>query len=267
MRIIDLRNRQDAHIQNAQSIRRIIEGIGRAETSRQNRQRTTNVLQAMAAGGTPQDIARAATVDPQFDTGFQGFIQQLGARFAPNVVSPIEQQIARQGLSRAFEDPLIREQRQASIESTKALTEQRKRRKTTTTAVSALQKQWEFKRKQRDLLTDRLDRAAAFQNEAEKESVNLKIQKLDSEMDAISKQLSPRERVTAEIDESFFTVPQFQPGEFAAPGSMQAPTPTSTISPPPPLPQAHLRRVIKEPDTIKKRRPNETIEQFLKRTL
>ncbi len=236
MRIIDLRNKQSANVQNAQAISRIMDNLGRAETLRQNRQRTTNVLQAMAAGGTPQDIARAASVEPQFDTGFQGFIQQLGARFAPNIVSPIEQQVARQGVTRAFQDPLITEQRQASIESTRALTEQRKRR-TTRTGVSDLQKQWEFKRKQRAILTDRLDRAAASQNEVEKANVNLKIQKLDTEMEKLAKRLGPQAEVTGT---DFDRIDLSEVARF---------------------------RGIEDQNVTKQRKPNETIEQFLKRSL
>lgn len=210
MRIIDLRNRQSANVENAQAIRRIFESLGRAETSRQNRRRTTNVLHAMAAGSTPEQISQAALSGPGFDTGFQGFIQRLGAQFAPNVVSPIEQQIARQGLTRAFQDPLIREQRKASIESTKALTEQRKRRKTTT-GTSDLQKQWEFKRKQRTLLVERMEDVL---DEAEIERMKEEIRKIDAEMKELLNPGGPAEPLSNEISPAFFDGKGLQPGSF-----------------------------------------------------
>ena len=262
MRIIDFSDKQDAHIQNAQAIRRIIESIGRAEAMRQNRQRTTNVLHAMAAGGTQEQIAQAALSEPGFDTGFQGFIQRLGAQFAPNVVSPIEQQIARQGLTRAFEDPLIRKQREATLAATEERTNYYKKGGRANRGGSALQKQWEFKRKQRDLLVERKEDAL---DQAEIDSIARQIKEIDIEMKAISEQLQPPAEV-AEFSPSdvsgFFQgvgadlgnfkrtdKPQDIRGSFGSIGAGSGlVSPTTT-------------------PTRKKRKPNETIEQYLKRVL
>ena len=175
MQIIDLRDKSNMHIQNAQDIARIFQSIGKSEQIRQERQVTTRILQAISSGG---DVAGAALEPVAFGTGLEGFIQKLGASFAPQV-SPMQQAIAARGVQQALPSPAekARLEYYKSRQGTTAATAKR-------TATADRTKQWEQLRKQRELLIER--KILAEGDKAAQERLERMIQQLDKEMDALT---------------------------------------------------------------------------------
>ncbi len=112
------------------AIKSIVDTIGKAETKRQQIILNNKVMSIVAAGGDPEqitrDIAQAViSQDPQFDPGIAGFFQRVCSRFA----QPPGQEFAAPLVRQALKQPtgLEREQKVATLEATKALTEKRQR--------------------------------------------------------------------------------------------------------------------------------------------
>ena len=122
--IVDLTNPQGKYSGSFNAIAGILDSIGKVERLRQERSLNAKIINVVATGGGPQQIAQVLTENqPQYSTGAVGFLQQLAAGFAPP--SAIEGQVGQGLMQQAFQDPLDREYKQAQIGSAKALTRQR----------------------------------------------------------------------------------------------------------------------------------------------
>ena len=119
--IVDLTNPQGKYGGSFQAIADILDNIGKVERLRQERSLNSKIINAVAMGGGPQEIAQILTQNqPQYATGSVGFLQKIASQFAPP--SQIQQQVGQGLMQQAFQDPLDREYKKTQIESTKALT-------------------------------------------------------------------------------------------------------------------------------------------------
>ena len=121
MQIVDLRDKTNSAIRNQQMIMGIFDSLGKAEAMRQDRNRTTRILQAMASGG---DVYQAALAEPQFNEGLSGFFQRLGAVSSGKFERPgLRESIAERGIRAAIPTPYERARlisAQARAEESKA---------------------------------------------------------------------------------------------------------------------------------------------------
>lgn len=209
MQIVDLRDKSDAYIRNARSIEKILNSFGRSEQIRQERQRTMRVLQAMAADG---DVAAAAMEPATFGTGIEGFIQRLGAAYAPQAAG-VREQIAARGIQQAFPSP-----------AEEARLEYYKSRQGTATNAKTMTR---F----RNLKTFRDDLKKRLEEETEPEIRDIlkeQILQIEPKMEEINKQISGVP-TSAEIvaGKSLSDTLSFQPSGFISPGQVPA-QPTDT---------------------------------------
>ena len=120
MQIVDLRDKTNSAIRNQQMIQGIFDSLGKAEAMRQDRNRTTRILQAMASGG---DVYQAALAEPQFNEGLSGFFQRMGAASSGKFErSGLREFIAERGIRAAIPTPYER----ARLLSAKAIAEENK---------------------------------------------------------------------------------------------------------------------------------------------
>lgn len=206
MQIIDLRDKSDMHIKNARDIAKIFQSIGKSEQIRQERQRTMRILQAMSVGG---DVAAAALEPITFGTGLEGFIQRLGAAYAPQV-SPIQQAIAARGVQHAFPSPA----EQARLEYYKS-------RRGTAAATAESKESAKRMTRFRNIKTIRDELNNRLETEIEPEIRSVlenQINRLNTKMEDINKQITGTP-TTSEVvaGKSFSDTLPLQPGEFTVP--------------------------------------------------
>lgn len=80
----------------------ILDTIGKVERLRQDRALNSKIINVVAMGGGPQEIAQALVeAQPQYSTGAAGFLQQIASQFAPP--SMIESQVGQMGIESAFQ--------------------------------------------------------------------------------------------------------------------------------------------------------------------
>lgn len=125
--IVDLTNPQGKYGGTFNAIAGILDTIGKVERLRQERALNAKVINAVAMGGGtvgPQQIAEILSQNqPQYSTGTAGLLQKIASQFAPP--SQIQAYMGQGLMQQALQDPLDREYKQAQIEATNALTEQR----------------------------------------------------------------------------------------------------------------------------------------------
>ena len=92
----------------------ILDTIGKVERLRQERSLNAKVINVVAMGGGPQQIAQVLTENqPTYSTGAAGFLQQIAEQFAPP--SMIEGQIGQMMMKNVLQDPLDRRYKEARI--------------------------------------------------------------------------------------------------------------------------------------------------------
>ncbi len=122
----------------------MVEIIGKAETKRRQILLNNRIMSIIAAGGSPEQIIQdvsQAVIDqgPEFDPGLAGFFQRLASPFA----EPPGQELTAPLLSQALQQPtdIERQQEQATLEATQALTAQRNRLRAELTDIEKQQQQ------------------------------------------------------------------------------------------------------------------------------
>ena len=184
----------------------LFETIGQIHTLRQQRNQTNAILDIMKSG-LPDEQKRSAIIN-----------------VARNGGDVMRNMIARQGLSESLIPESERQSRQASLEYRQAATERMKQGGGA--AKSALERQWESKKKRRDDFQERYEKESDPAKEAE---WLRKIQKLNEEMDAI---YNPKPGPTAEPAPAPFKA-DVDAVTMAAPvtGQSQQTTPATMPSP------------------------------------
>ena len=122
--IVDLTNPQGKYGGSFQAIADILDNIGKVERLRQERSLNSKIINAVAMGGGPQEIAQILTQNqPQYATGSVGFLQKIASQFAPP--SQIQQQMGQGLMQQAFQDPLDREYKKTQIGNLQSQVEER----------------------------------------------------------------------------------------------------------------------------------------------